>query len=266
MESESFEDSFYVGVNEISTLSRIVSELTIEEDILPTIPLFNTPNRTIEGNEHILKCVTLHTKRHILSLTKTKILLHDIVTCTLIECRDLDLNVDIKRYMALLDGLEVVTEVVPNWCSISITTGVLRITLDKSRVCEAEWYVGKKDVEERINIGRWVVVFLFKGVLSFIRGADSDSSPTKSDFGRKDFYDGGDSVGDLYDAAVKMGLLEIVLNKWKTLDVNSVDCLVEAPANSYMVPDNVIFLINAYSRIFCLVICSRILNFRMISI
>ncbi|KAJ3283842.1 hypothetical protein HDU79_008734 [Rhizoclosmatium sp. JEL0117] len=159
-----------------SSFNDLDNEGDDEEEEAKVIPVWNTPDHTIEGSAGIVKYMLMNNRMHVVTEDSSGLVsLWDIVLCVKLK--------DFERPPKLEDGVdffkkccdEVNTfEWIANWCTIDTKNGVLTVHLDESKFYEAEVYyesVGQVPPmeDQRVNIGRWVLSYLFISYMHVFR-------------------------------------------------------------------------------------------------
>ena len=131
-------------------------------------PVRAQPELSVEGQNGIIKHVMLNDRKRVLTLdTAGEVVMWDLLKCVPIKSygkRDLD---DVRD--------ETVTAAtVANWCSVDTRTGSVAVILEENTCFDAEMYADELELEEdiefkedqRINLGKWVLRYLFSGLIS----------------------------------------------------------------------------------------------------
>lgn len=126
-----------------------------------------SPEFVIEGQNGLIKHHMLSDRRRVLTLdTAGEVLMWDLMKCVPIKSFG-------KRHIEDVQPEVSAMESVPNWCSIDTRTGSLAITLDENSCFDAELYADELDEyndihfkeDQRINLGKWILRYLFAGVI-----------------------------------------------------------------------------------------------------
>ena len=147
-----------------SALSRRRTSLaSIETEIGSFLPLRQLPEESIEGQNGLVKHTILNDKRHVLTADSAG----DVILWDLLQC------VPVKSFgKAHLDIVRKKLDpaiVIPQWCEVDTRTGTLAVTLDVDHCFAAEVYADelaefsqvKPRDDQRINLGAWVLRYLF---------------------------------------------------------------------------------------------------------
>ncbi|KAI8139501.1 hypothetical protein BJV82DRAFT_626258 [Fennellomyces sp. T-0311] len=130
-------------------------------------PLRSTPDCVIEGKPGISTHLVLQNRRHVLTKdTNGEVTLWDVVKCAQIKKfgkQELD---SVAQSMNGMDSF-------PAWCTVDTKIGAITVQLDGFTCFDCEMYTDEIDLPEtyevredqRINLGKWVLVHLFAGFL-----------------------------------------------------------------------------------------------------
>ncbi|KAF2157621.1 WD40 repeat-like protein [Myriangium duriaei CBS 260.36] len=130
-------------------------------------PINAGPEFSIEGQNGLIKHHMLSDRRRVLTLdTAGEVVMWDLMKCVPIKSFG-------KRHIEDVQPEVSAMESVPNWCSIDTRTGSLAITLEENACFDAELYADEleeyNDIEfkddQRINLGKWVLRYLFEGII-----------------------------------------------------------------------------------------------------
>jgi WD repeat-containing protein 48 len=133
-----------------------------------TQPLRHTPDFAIEGQNGLVKHIMLNDRKRVLTQdTAGDVLLWDLLKCVPIKSFG-------KRHLEDVQPEVTTVETVPNWCSVDTRTGTLAITLEEHTAFDAEMYADELDIDQhiefkedqRINLGKWVLRYLFANLIS----------------------------------------------------------------------------------------------------
>jgi WD repeat-containing protein 48 len=133
-----------------------------------TQPLRHTPDFAIEGQNGLVKHIMLNDRKRVLTQdTAGDVLLWDLLKCVPIRSFG-------KRHLEDVQPEVTTVETVPNWCSVDTRTGTLAITLEEHTAFDAEMYADELDIDQhiefkedqRINLGKWVLRYLFANLIS----------------------------------------------------------------------------------------------------
>ncbi|ODV89202.1 hypothetical protein CANCADRAFT_3834 [Tortispora caseinolytica NRRL Y-17796] len=165
-----------------STLTTIPSLQThVYDDEIE--PYRKTPEETMEGRSGLMKHLMLKDRRRVLTLdTAGEVLLWDLIQCKVI--RKFNIGTSLEDAATEYNSVEPAV----TWCDISTRTGKLAVFLDPNKCFEAEVYADELfedstassnnvangidhhrkssfPEDHRINLGRWVLTYLFQDVL-----------------------------------------------------------------------------------------------------
>ncbi|KAI1433071.1 WD repeat-containing protein [Xylaria sp. CBS 124048] len=148
-------------------LSKKGSELPLEPVLPVTEPIHRLPEETIEGQNGLVKHKLLNDRRRVLTLdTAGDVLLWDLLRCEVIQRFG-------KRHLEDVEPEVNTLESVMSWCSIDTSSGNLTVVLDSFTCFDAEMYADELNLEEpidfredqRINLGKWILRYLFAGLI-----------------------------------------------------------------------------------------------------
>ncbi|KAJ0322707.1 hypothetical protein Brms1b_002088 [Colletotrichum noveboracense] len=131
------------------------------------IPINQNPEETIEGQFGLVKHKLLNDRRRVLTLdTAGDVLLWDLIKCEPMQSFG-------KRHLEDVEPEINTLEAVAPWCSIDISSGSLTVVLEPYNCFDAEMYADELTLEEpiefredqRINLGKWVLRYLFAGLI-----------------------------------------------------------------------------------------------------
>ena len=146
-----------------SGTSRKLSEAVIDSDLGIITPYHQLPDETIEGQNGLIKHVLLNDRRRVLTLdTAGDVTMWDLLMCVPIKSYG-------KRHLEDVTPEVNTIEAVANWCGVDTRTGRLAVILEEIYCFDAEMYLDAWALDEpsvfredqRINLGRWVLRFLF---------------------------------------------------------------------------------------------------------
>ncbi|KAL1893824.1 hypothetical protein Cpir12675_003943 [Ceratocystis pirilliformis] len=132
-------------------------------------PIHHLAEETIEGQNGLVKHVLLNDRRRVLTLdTAGEVLLWDLIQGIPI------VNYAKRDLLSILPVVNTIEAVAP-WCSVDISSGSLTVILEPYNCFDAEMYADeltmKVDPEiefredQRINLGKWVLRYLFSGLV-----------------------------------------------------------------------------------------------------
>ncbi|KAL1303729.1 hypothetical protein AAFC00_007074 [Neodothiora populina] len=131
------------------------------------VPVRSAPESHVEGQNGLIQHHMLSDRRRVLTLdTAGEVMMWDIIKCAPVKSYG-------KRHIEDVAPEVNTFETVPNWCSIDTRTGSLTITLEENNAFDAEMYADELDPSEqadfkedqRINLGKWVLRYLFAGLV-----------------------------------------------------------------------------------------------------
>lgn len=145
------------------TSARRISEAVIDQDLGVIVPFHDLPEETIEGQNGLIKHLMLNDRRRVLTLdTAGEVTMWDLLRCVPISSFG-------KRHLEDVLPEVNTTESVANWCAVDTRTGRLACILEENYCFDAEMYADEWGVEnvgdfrddQRINLGKWILRFLF---------------------------------------------------------------------------------------------------------
>ena len=145
------------------TSARRMSEAVVDPDLGVIVPFHDLPEETIEGQNGLIKHLMLNDRRRVLTLdTAGEVTMWDLLRCVPISSFG-------KRHLEDVLPKVNTTESVANWCAVDTRTGRLACILEENYCFDAEMYADELGVEnvgdfrddQRINLGKWILRFLF---------------------------------------------------------------------------------------------------------
>ena len=145
------------------TSARRMSEAVVDQDLGVIVPFHDLPEETIEGQNGLIKHVMLNDRRRVLTLdTAGEVTMWDLLRCVPISSFG-------NRHLEDVLPEVNTTESVANWCAVDTRTGRLACILEENYCFDAEMYADEWGVEnvgdfrddQRINLGKWILRFLF---------------------------------------------------------------------------------------------------------
>ena len=145
------------------TSARRMSEAVVDQDLGVIVPFHDLPEETIEGQNGLIKHLMLNDRRRVLTLdTAGEVTMWDLLRCVPISSFG-------KRHLEDVLPEVNTTESVANWCAVDTRTGRLACILEENYCFDAEMYADELGVEnvgdfrddQRINLGKWILHFLF---------------------------------------------------------------------------------------------------------
>lgn len=145
------------------TSARRMSEAVVDSDLGVIVPFHDLPEETIEGQNGLIKHLMLNDRRRVLTLdTAGEVTMWDLLRCVPISSFG-------KRHLEDVLPEVNTTESVANWCAVDTRTGRLACILEENYCFDAEMYADELGVEnvgdfrddQRINLGKWILRFLF---------------------------------------------------------------------------------------------------------
>ncbi|WVR06650.1 hypothetical protein IAU60_003682 [Kwoniella sp. DSM 27419] len=181
----------FISQKEPSAAQRARMEFEDREVASDAEPLRSTPDEVIAGRSGLIRCLLLNDRQHVLTVdTEGEVAAWNIIKGTCVGrfvaaevAEALDLERGIKAESAVRkhsqEVLEMVKErvegetMVITWCQVDTKIGSLVVHLEEGRVFDAEIYadeLGLEDVEgikedARINLGKWALANLFRGLI-----------------------------------------------------------------------------------------------------
>lgn len=150
-----------------SGTSRKMSEAIVDADLGNITPYHQLPDETIEGQNGLIKHLLLNDRRRVLTLdTAGEVTMWDLLTCLPIKSYG-------KRHLEDVTPEVNPIEAVANWCGVDTRTGRLAVILEENYCFDAEMYADEWALDDpaafredqRINLGRWVLRFLFANLI-----------------------------------------------------------------------------------------------------
>jgi WD repeat-containing protein 48 len=123
------------------------------------VPVREEPDATIAGQHGLIKHILLNDRRRVLTLDAS----HTVSLWDIVECKQLQSfgAKDIYEVEKTVNS----NENVPNWCTVDTRIGSITVMLDERSAFDAEVYRDEMefddDGDQRINIGKWVLRYLF---------------------------------------------------------------------------------------------------------
>jgi WD repeat-containing protein 48 len=135
----------------------------LSDDPHQIVPVREEPDTTIAGQHGLIKHILLNDRRRVLTLdTSHTIALWDIVQCKHLQSFGAKDIYEIEKHVNS-------NENVPNWCTVDTRIGSITVMLDERSAFDAEVYrdeIGYPDEgDQRINIGKWVLRYLFANLI-----------------------------------------------------------------------------------------------------
>jgi WD repeat-containing protein 48 len=127
------------------------------------VPVREEPESTIAGQHGLIKHILLNDRRRVLTLDTS----HTVALWDIVECKQL-------QSFGAKDIYEIEkqansNENVPNWCTVDTRIGSVTVMLDERNAFDAEVYKDEMgledDSDQRINIGKWVLRYLFANLI-----------------------------------------------------------------------------------------------------
>ncbi|KAI9189854.1 hypothetical protein H9P43_001287 [Blastocladiella emersonii ATCC 22665] len=140
--------------------------------------LRTSPAIEMRGEHGLIKHSLLSNKRHVLTLdTAGNVELWDIVRCIRIRSYG---RTDFDAVRAEINTPEYGV----NWCAVDTKIGTLSVQLNEMRCFDAEMYLDEAGVDglefqadQRTNVGRWVLVSLFRHLVNHVCNRPPEISP-----------------------------------------------------------------------------------------
>jgi WD repeat-containing protein 48 len=127
------------------------------------VPIRDEPSSTIAGQHGLIKHILLNDRRRVLTLDTS----HTVALWDIVECKQLQ-SFGAKDIYEIEKSVNS-NENVPNWCTVDTRIGSLTVMLDERSAFDAEVYrdeMGFDDEgDQRINIGKWVLRYLFANLI-----------------------------------------------------------------------------------------------------
>ncbi len=131
-------------------------------------PVRSQPDFSIEGQNGLIKHVMLNDRKRVLTTdTAGEVVMWDLLKCVPIKSFG-------KRHLDDVKDEVTTTATVANWCQVDTRTGNVAVILEENTCFDAEMYADELDLDEdveykedqRINLGKWVLRYLFSGVIT----------------------------------------------------------------------------------------------------
>ncbi|KAI3214299.1 hypothetical protein DTO027I6_3759 [Penicillium roqueforti] len=147
-----------------------------------TIPVHSQPEETIEGQHGLIKCLMLNDRRRTLTQDSAgEVVLWDLLKCIPVQTFG-------KRHMDDVESEVNTVDSIGHWCAINVRTGRLSVILEPNRCFDAEVYADEIDLplselyqfrdDQRINLGKWILRWLFALVVDEEVRRDNDYRQT----------------------------------------------------------------------------------------
>ncbi|MCJ1311824.1 hypothetical protein MMC25_005497 [Agyrium rufum] len=146
---------------------RKQSEDLLDSELGSLVAIKHTPEETIEGQNGLIKHIMLNDRKRVLTVdTAGEVVLWDLIKCAPVQSFG-------KRHMEDILPEVNTLESVTNWCTVDTRTGTLAVSLEENYCFDAEMYADeiqeKNDYDfredQRINFGRWILRYLFAGLI-----------------------------------------------------------------------------------------------------
>ncbi|KAI9096435.1 hypothetical protein DFS34DRAFT_650541 [Phlyctochytrium arcticum] len=134
-----------------------------EEEEPPIEPAWKEVDGKIEGAPGVVKASILNNRRHLITEDSAgEVAMWDIIQCIKLK------SFGKLRFSDVVERTNT-REWVANWSTVDTHNGVITIHLDEGRCYDAEIYHDEADIlssapndEQRINLGKWVLTYLFR--------------------------------------------------------------------------------------------------------
>lgn len=132
------------------------------------VPLRVVPESVIEGKPGLSSHLFLNNRRYVLTVdTEGQVAQWDLVECKKIKIFG---NKAIEEVAQQLNSMETFS----NWCSVDTKIGAITVHLDEQACFDCEMYADEANLssdyeireEQRINLGKWVLRYLFEGFVT----------------------------------------------------------------------------------------------------
>lgn len=159
----SHKDQDFVSVFSALSPSPPTNVPVSSEEPHHVVPVRDEPETTIAGQHGLIKHILLNDRRRVLTLDTS----HTVALWDIVECKPL-------QSFGAKDIYEIEKQVnsnenVPNWCTVDTRIGSITVMLDERSAFDAEVYrdeIGFRDEgDQRINIGKWVLRYLFANLI-----------------------------------------------------------------------------------------------------
>ncbi|KAK5165387.1 uncharacterized protein LTR77_008916 [Saxophila tyrrhenica] len=131
-------------------------------------PVRSQPDFSIEGQNGLIKHVMLNDRKRVLTTdTAGEVVMWDLLKCVPIKSFG-------KRHLDDVKDEVTTSATVANWCQVDTRTGSVAVILEENTCFDAEMYADELELDEdveykedqRINLGKWVLRYLFSGVIT----------------------------------------------------------------------------------------------------
>lgn len=158
-------------VPEVEASTPITRRGTLENstlDISIMQPVRGQPEYSVEGQNGLIKHVMLNDRKRVLTTdTAGEVVMWDLLKCVPIRSYG-------KRHLEDVKDEVTTTSTVANWCTVDTRTGSVAVTLEENTCFDAEMYADELELDEkvefrddqRINLGKWVLRYLFDSLIS----------------------------------------------------------------------------------------------------
>ncbi|KAM3589904.1 hypothetical protein VKS41_000759 [Umbelopsis sp. WA50703] len=132
------------------------------------VPLRDVPESVIEGKPGLSSHLLLNNRRYVLTVdTEGQVAQWDLVECKKIKIFGKN---PIEEVALQLNSMETFS----NWCSVDTKIGAITVHLDEHTCFDCEMYADEANLspdydireEQRINLGKWVLRYLFEGFVT----------------------------------------------------------------------------------------------------
>ncbi|KAI8801164.1 hypothetical protein BJ742DRAFT_40981 [Cladochytrium replicatum] len=143
-------------------------------------PVWKEPDEVIPGRPGLARSFILNDRRKVLTMDESGIVcVWDVIQCRLLKkytpppsenressTAELKLRNEIL-FQRVIDEWNT-AESVANWCTVDIKNGLLTVHIDEGKAFDSEAYLEELDLgvrpqneDQRVNLGRWVLTYLF---------------------------------------------------------------------------------------------------------
>ncbi|KAI8809974.1 hypothetical protein BJ742DRAFT_770779 [Cladochytrium replicatum] len=142
-------------------------------------PVWKEPDEIIPGRPGLARSCILNDRRKVLTMDESgTVCVWDVIQCRLLKkyvtapserresnAADQKLQNDVLFQKVI--GVWNTAEWVANWCTVDIKNGFLTVHIDEGNAFDSEVYLEELDLgqpqneDQRVNLGRWVLTYLF---------------------------------------------------------------------------------------------------------
>ncbi|KAJ3412650.1 hypothetical protein HDV05_000400 [Chytridiales sp. JEL 0842] len=148
----------------------IFSRTGNDDDEEPEIePVWKVPDDSMKGLASLVNFYLLNNRRHVVTEdSEERVELWDLVLCVRLKDFGIDASAPPGEHFASVVNSQNTFEWIAQWCNVDIKTGVLAVHLEDSKCFDSEIYHEETGClvkplleDQRINVGRWILTYLF---------------------------------------------------------------------------------------------------------